>query len=303
MKYRKLEEKLFKFCAYFSASIVVIALLIILGSIAYQGIPAINLEFLLSQEAMRFGPNGKPLLGGAIGNAIAGTFLLVVFSIMLSTPVGIGTAIYLQRYTKSDRFAEYMAFVIEVLSGIPSIVLGVMGFLIFVVIMKSITGGFSLISASLALAILVLPTIERSAEVAIKTVPRELEEASYALGATKTHTLRLITLPYASTGIITGIILGVGRAAEESAVVALTAGYTQFLPEFKVEHQSGFLFGLKIYPFQDLVASLPIAVYHSYEMPQFFPMSQGFAAAFVLILIVMLVNCSTKLIVWRLKSQ
>ena len=303
MKFRKLEERFFKFCTYASVSIVIIVLIIILGSIAYQGIPAISIEFLMSEEAGRLGADGMPVLGGAIANAIVGTFLLCVLSISIATPIGVGTALYLQRYAKNKGFANFLTFIIEVLSGIPSIVLGVIGFFIFVLLLKYITGGYSLLSGSLALAILVLPTIVRATEEAIKTVPRDLEDASYALGATKWQTLKLITIPYALTGIMTGIVLSVGRAAEESAVVVFTAGYTQFLPAFKVVRDSKTIFGLRFYPFQDLVATLPISVYHSYEFPTFFPQSEGFAAAFILILIVIFINCSTRLILWSRKLK
>lgn len=299
MNFRKSEEKFFKVCTYTSAFVVILVLFIILGSIAYQGIPAINLQYLTTQEARHYDVNGRPQLGGAIANAIAGTFLLSIFSVIFATPISVGTALYLQRYAKKSYFTKSLTFLIEVLSGTPSIVLGVVGFFILVILLKYITGGYSLISGSVALAVLILPTIERAAEEAIKTVPRELEEASYALGATKWQTLKMTTLPYAMTGIITGIVLGVGRAAEESAVVVFTAGYSQYIPEFKVVPRDGFLFGLKFYPFQDFVGTLPIAVYHSYEFPTQFPPEEGFAAAFILILIVMFINCLTKLILWK----
>lgn len=293
MKFRKAEEQIFKFLAYASAAITIFTLVAILGSIALRGLPAVNLHFLITSEA------SQPGLGGAIGNAVVGTFLLSVLATVLAAPLAVGTAIYLRRYSKEGPLVKLLIFLIEVLSGTPSIVLGIFGFFIFVYLMKAITGGFSLISGSIALSILILPVIERAAEEAIKTVPQELEDASYALGATKWNTLKLITLPYALNGIITGIVLGVGRAAEESAVVILTAGYTQFMPEFKIVPNEKFLFGLKIYPFQDLVAALPITVYHSFEFPMFYPISEGFAAAFVLILIVMLINGTTKLILWK----
>jgi hypothetical protein len=141
--------------------------------------------------------------------------------------------------------------------------------------------------------------IERSIENAISAVPFELEEGSYALGATKWQTISMITLPTAVSGIITGAILGFGRAAEESAVVILTAGYSQFMPEFTIKSNPNLLFGIKIYPIQDLIGTLPYAVYHAYENSNVIKESNGFAAAVILISIVILVNFSAKFIIIR----
>jgi phosphate transport system permease protein len=207
--------------------------------------------------------------------------------------------VYLKRYAKEGILVRTFGFMLDVLAGTPSIVLGIFGLLFIVYYMKFITGGFSLLAGTIALTILILPVIERAAEEAIDTVPLELEEASYALGAAKWETVRRITVPFALTGILTGVVLGIGRAAEESAVVILTAGYTQFMPEFKILPREGFLFGLKFYPFQDLVAALPITVYNSFMFPNLVPPSEGFAAAFVLIVIVMLINAATRMLLWR----
>jgi ABC-type Fe3+ transport system permease subunit len=138
--------------------------------------------------------------------------------------------------------------------------------------------------------------IERAIEDAIMTVDQSLEEGSYALGATKYQTIRGITLPVALSGIMTGIILGFGRAAEESAVVILTAGYTQFMPELAIRANPKFIFGMKIYPAQDLIASLPYAVYHAYENSNVIPLSNGFAAAFVLICVVLVINLAARVV-------
>ncbi len=156
-------------------------------------------------------------------------------------------------------------------------------------------------SGSIALAILITPTITRSVEEAIHTVPISLEEASLALGANKWQTIARITVPCAASGIVTGIILGVGRAAEESAVVMLTAGYTQFLPNFGIQHSDNLIGGIQVLPLQDMVAILPATVYHSYELGNLVPVSNGFAAAMVLIIIVMAINALARLILWRWK--
>ncbi len=293
MNKRKLEGHIFKAISYIAAAITILALIGILGKITLEALPSLSLYFIITPESK------VPGLGGGIANAIAGTFILSILSTALATPLAVGTAVYLKRYAKPGTLVRAFGFLLDVLAGTPSIVLGIFGLLFLVYYMKFVTGGFSLIAGTIALTILILPVIERAAEGAIDTVPSELEEASYALGATKWDTVRRITVPFALTGILTGMVLGIGRAAEESAVVILTAGYTQFLPEFKVLPREGFLFGMKMYPFQDLVAALPITVYRSFEFPHLIPASNGFAAAFVLIVIVMLINAATRLLLRR----
>jgi phosphate transport system permease protein len=293
MKNRKIEDVSFKIIAYTGALVTVVTLIMILGTIAYEAIPSLNLDFILRSESEVEG------FGGGIANAVAGTILLSVLSPLLATPFAVGTAIYMKRYAHDGIFVRGIGFLIDVLSGTPSIVLAMFGLMILVYSLRFITGGFSLISGVIALAILILPVLERATERAIENVPLEIEEASYALGANKWDTIKHITIPYAFTGILTGLVLGVGRAAEESAVVVLTAGYTQFLPEFKIASHDKLLFGIKLYPFQDLVAALPITVYHGYEFPHMVDRSEGFAAAFVLITIVMLINGIARFIVWR----
>jgi phosphate transport system permease protein len=293
MNYRKTKESFYISLCYLSAILAILILFSILGKIAIEALPSLSLEFIFTPE------NEAKGFGGGIANAIVGTILLSLISTMLASPIAVGTAVYMKRYAKNENLVKIFGFTIDVLSGTPSIVLGIFGLMFFVYIMRPITGGFSLISGSIALTILIIPVIERAAEEAIKSVPAELEEASYAMGATKWETISKITLPYALTGIVTGIVLSIGRAAEESAVVVLTAGYSQFMPEFGITTKEGMLFGIRISPLQDLVAALPITVYHGFEFPHMVSPSESFAAAFVLIVIVMLINGVTRLIVWR----
>ncbi len=293
MNKRTLKGHIFKAISCTAAAITLLALIGILGRITLEALPSLSLYFLITPESK------VPGLGGGIANAIAGTLLLSLLSTALATPLAVGTAVYLKRYAKDGALVRTFGFMLDVLAGTPSIVLGIFGLLFLVYYMKFITGGFSLIAGTIALTILILPVIERAAEEAIDTVPVELEDASYALGASKWDTVRRITVPFALTGILTGVVLGIGRAAEESAIVILTAGYTQFLPELKVLRDDGLIFGLKLYPFQDLVAALPITVYRSFEFPHLIPASNGFAAAFILIVVVMLINAVTRILLWR----
>jgi phosphate transport system permease protein len=293
MNFRIIKGKFFQGISYIAAITTVLILFFIIGKIALEGIPSLSFEFIFTSEA------DMPGFGGAIGNAIVGTLFLSLGSTLLAAPFGVGTAIYLKRYAADSPFVRAFSFFIDVLAGTPSIVLGIFGLMILVFYMRAYTGGYSLISGIIALAILVLPVIERASEEAIDTVSSDLEEGSYALGATKWDTIRKITLPCALSGIMTGIVLGVGRAAEESAVVILTAGYSQFYPEFKISPNENLLFGMKVYPFQDLVAALPITIYHGFEFPHLVSQSESFGAAFVLIVIVMTINIIARLIVRR----
>jgi len=293
VNFNKIEEKIFYAVCAGAALVACLLLFMILAEITIRAIPSLTWYFISTPESM------TPRLGMGIANAIWGSIIISLLATILSIPLALGTAVYLQKYATEGRLTRTFRFFIEVLSGTPAIVVGIFGLLVLVTYFKPITGGFSLLSGSIALAILIVPVIERSIENAIEAVPFELEEGSYALGATKWQTISMITLPTAISGIITGAILGFGRAAEESAVVILTAGYSQFMPEFTIKSNPNLLFGIKIYPIQDLVGTLPYAVYHAYENSNVIKESNGFAAAVVLISIVILVNFSAKMIITR----
>ncbi len=290
--FRAIEEKLFFGLCCSSTLLAAIALFAIIGTILLEALPSLSWYFILTPEAK------TPGLGQGIANAIAGTILLSFFSTLIATPFAFGTALYLQRYAKESKLTRLIRFFIEVLSGTPSIILGAFGLLFFVYYMKYYTGGFSLISGSIALAVLILPVIERALEQAIESVPHDIEEGSYALGADKWQTIARVTIPYSLSGLITGMILGFGRAAEESAVVILTAGYTQHFPEIAIKARDSLFLGVKVYPFQDLVGSLPYAVYHAYENSNVISISNGFACAFILITFVLIINITAKSILW-----
>lgn len=292
---RRFKGKLFVGLSYISALIVVLSLFGIIGTIGYNAIPYMTLDFLLTPESE------VPGFGGGIANAIAGTILLAIFSPAIAAPMAIGTAIYLKKYARDSFLVRSVSFLLDVLSGTPSIVLGMFGLVFLALYMRYFTGGMSLLSATIALAILVLPVIERATENALDSVPAELEEASYAMGATKWETITKITVPCALSGILTGILLSTGRAAEESAVVILTASYSQFFPDLRVLPNKDLIFGLEIYPFQERIGALPITVYHGFEFPHLVSPSESYAASFTLILIVMLINLGTRLLLRRRK--
>ena len=155
------------------------------------------------------------------------TVYTIVISLVIATPIGILAAVYLQEYAKQGRLVKVIRFATESLTGIPSIIYGLFGAVFFVATLKL---GMSIIAASLTLTIIVLPVIIRTTEEALKTVPRTYREGSLALGATKLQTLYKVILPSAMPGILSGVILSMGRIVGESAAIFLTAGTVAAMP-------------------------------------------------------------------------
>ncbi len=201
--------------------LAVVALVAVTGYVVARGLHLINLEFLLTPP--RGGISGE----GGISTTIITTLYLVALVVAISTPLGVGAAIYLAEYAGEQRWVEWARFGVETLAGVPSIIFGLFGYALFVM---ALDFGFSLLSAGLAGACLVLPTIIRASEEAIKAVPREYREGSLALGATKWQTVRGVVLPSALPGIVTGIILTIGRVVSETAVFYVTLGGSYRMP-------------------------------------------------------------------------
>lgn len=202
----------------------------IIGYVLSQGLRVIDLAFLTTRPAG--GVSGE----GGMSTTIVTTLYLVVLTIVIATPLGIGAAIYLVEYAgDASRESKVVALLVraartgvEILAGVPSIIFGLFGFALFVLYLKL---GFSLLSASLSGAALVLPTIIRTSEEALLTVPRSYREASLSLGATKWHTIFNVILPSALPGIVTGIVLSVGRIIAETAIFWVTLGGSYHLPK------------------------------------------------------------------------
>lgn len=212
-------DKKWKSGSYFAliytiSGITLAALLIIMGYILIKGIPNINLTFLTEEpEAM-----GKE---GGILSIILGTLYVTMLAVIIATPIGVLGAVYFNEYAKKGRTIRIIRFFTEVLAGIPSIIFGLFGFAFFVVFLGM---GWSVLAGALTLTVMILPTLIRSAEEALKTVPSSYREGSLALGATKWQTIRTVVLPCCKSGILSGLILGVGRAIGETAAVMLTVG-------------------------------------------------------------------------------
>ena len=196
-----------------SIGIVLAVLAIILSDIIIQGLPAITPEFL-TESPSRLGREG------GIFPAIVGTLCLVFGSIAFALPMGIGAAIYLTEYTRECRLTKFIRAGVDLLNGTPSIVFGLFGFAFLVLYLNV---GVSLLAGQITLGLMILPTIIRTTEEALKSVPQSLREGSLALGATQWQTIRKVVLPPAMPGIITGAILSIGRVAGETAPILFTA--------------------------------------------------------------------------------
>lgn len=226
---RKLIQQLAFGLAWLAGLVAVAILVWILGYVMVQGVQVINLEFLTTRPAG--GVSGE----GGMSTTVVTTLYLVVLTIAIATPLGVGAAIYLVEYAgEAQRESQFVAFLIriartgiEILAGVPSIIFGLFGFALFVVTLKY---GFSLLSAGLSGACLILPVIIRTSEEALLAVPRSYREGSLALGATKWQTTMNVVFPAALPGIITGIVLSVGRVVAETAIFWVTLGGSYRLP-------------------------------------------------------------------------
>jgi phosphate transport system permease protein len=216
----RIEQGIVRSILWLFTSITVLILVFIIFFVLKNGLPVVTLNFLTRNPVEM----GK---AGGIFSTIVGTVALTVLAILIAAPLGIGSAIYLTEYTRENWVTRVIRFGSECLAGIPSIIFGLFGFILFVMKLKF---GWSLLSGGLTLAFMILPTIIRTSEEAIKTVPYAYREVSFSLGSTKWQTVTRVVLPSALPGIATGIILSVGRAIGETAAVIFTAGSALRIP-------------------------------------------------------------------------
>jgi len=217
LKRRKLTNQFISFLLGLAVFLSVLPLFGILWYVLEQGIPGLSLNFFTSIPA----PVGVP--GGGMANAILGTLTLVLVSSIISIPVGLAAGAYLSEYG-DNKLGSTVRFITDVLSGVPSIVTGLLVYGLVVLAM----GRFSAIAGSIALAIIMIPTVTRTTEQMIRLVPQSLREAALALGATESQCLVRIVLPTAARGITTGIMLAIARVMGESAPLLFTAFGSSF---------------------------------------------------------------------------
>ena len=207
---------------YIAAAVVVALLVFLLGYILYRGLPNLTWEFLTSEESVVRDVQG-------IGPAILNTLYVIIATLVVVLPLGVGSAIYLTEYATNRKLVAAIEFATETLAGIPSIIYALVGVLIFA---ESLALGKTLIAGAFTLVIMTLPTVIRTTQESLKTVPQSYREGSLALGSGKWHMIRTVVLPSSVDGIVTGCILAVGRIVGESAVLMYTAGLSTAMQDF-----------------------------------------------------------------------
>ena len=257
-----------------SAAFSVILLAGIIAYVFIKGIRSVNLQFLTTVTSTL----NKTV--GIAGN-IVNTLYIIVITLLIATPVGIGSAIYLNEYAKPGKLVRAIEFTTETLSGIPSIIFGMFGMMFFG---TGLGLGYSILTGSLTLTLMVLPLITRNTQEALKTVPDSYRSGALGMGATKWYMIRTVLLPSAMPGMITGVILAIGRIVGESAALLFTAGSGYLLPK------SGIGFLKKIL---ESGGTLTIQLYLSMAKAEY---SIAFGIATVLLVIVLVINWLTKVL-------
>ena len=275
---RKARGAVLRGLMYFSAALTTILLVAIIGYIFYRGIPYVTWNLLSTVPS---------LLDDNIGILpnILNTVYIIVIALVFSLPIGVGTAVYLNEYASNKKLVRVIELATETLSGIPSIIYGLAGMLIFV---QALNIGTSILAGALTLAVMTLPIIIRTTQEALKTVPDSYREGALALGSGKWHMVRTVVLPCAMDGIVTGIILSIGRIVGESAALLYTAGLANVI----------------LNPLQSIKpgnagATLTVSLYiYAKERGEF---GVAFAIAVILLLITFTINISAKLLAHKLK--
>jgi phosphate transport system permease protein len=281
MKKKKVVQFIGFFLLRVSLYIVLAILLLFLYDIGRKGGGAISWEFV-SQ------PPRRGMTQGGIFPAIMGTFLVTMVTAILAIPLGMFAAIYLNEYAKQTRLTRIIRLSIRNLSGVPSIVYGLFGVILFVNILKF---GTSILSAGLTLGLLTLPWTITASEEALKTIPNSYREGSLALGATKWQAIRTNVLPYAIPGMLTGTVLGLARAAGETAPILFTgaAFYLPYLPKSLSDQ------------FMALPYHLYIMATQHHAIQQVRPLAYG--TALVLIVLVLGLNMTAIIVRYRMRRK
>jgi phosphate transport system permease protein len=261
-------------CAcWLAAAAVVLPLALIVGQLLAKGLPTLTPSFFLHMPK----PVGEP--GGGMANAIVGTLILVGLAALIAVPVGVGAGVWLAEYGRG-RLAAVVRYTADVLAGVPSIVVGVVAYGLVVVPM----GRFSALAGSVALGILMLPTLVRSTEEVVLLVPRSYREAALALGAPRWRTIQEVVIPSASAGIVTASMLAVARAAGETAPLLFTALGNRF---WSVQ-------------LDQPIASLPVFIFDYARSPYEDWNRQAWTGALVLLLLVTLLSALLRITIRRL---
>ena len=275
---RRAYDRILRFLLYFCAALTCALLLFIIGYIFFKGLPHVTWQFLSTQPSFI-----KDTIG--ILPNILNTVYLVGVTLIITLPLGVGAAIYLTEYARNRRLVAAIEFATETLTGIPSIIFGLVGMLFFIQMMGLKTG---VLAGGLTLVVMILPTIVRTTQESLKTVPQSYREGALGLGAGKWHMIRTVVLPGAVDGIVTGCILAVGRIVGESAALLYTAGFGLVLNNFVTALESS-------------SATLTVALYvYASERGE---TDIAFAIATILMLLTLVINLSANLVGRKLKKN
>lgn len=264
---------------YISASLSVLLLLGIIGYVFIKGIRTVSLSFLTTVTS------ALNQTVGILGN-IVNTLYIIVITLLIATPLGVGAAIYLNEYAKPGKLVGMIEFTTETLSGIPSIIFGLFGMVFFG---ETLGLGYSILTGALTLTLMVLPLITRNTQEALRTVPDSYRSGALGMGAAKWYMIRTILLPSSLSGIVTGVILAIGRIVGESAALLFTAGSAYRLPKF-TESAAGNI-GKMFRKIMDPGGTLTIELYLRMQKGEY---DVAFGVGCVLIVIVLGINLLTK---------
>lgn len=270
-----------KVLIYLSASVSILLLVGIMGYVFYRGLGSVDWQFLTTVPSSIKGTFG-------IAGNIINTLYIIVITLLIATPLGIGAAIYLNEYARPGKFVQGIELTTEILSGLPSIIFGLFGMVFFGTTLHL---GYSILTGSLTLTLMVLPLITRNTQEALKTVPDSYRSGALGIGATKWYMIRTILLPSAMPGIITGVILAIGRIVGESAALLFTAGSGYLLPKLG---KNGLGLLEKIL---EPGGTLTIQMYLSMSKAKY---EDAFGIAVVLLVIVLGINLLTKVLTKKL---
>ena len=273
-KRTRIGDNILKVLIYLAAGVAIALLVGIMGYVFVRGLPQVSWQLLSTVQSSLKGTFG--ILGNIIN-----TIYIIVITLIIAAPIGIGSAIYLNEYAKPGKLVRTIEFTTEILSGIPSIIFGLFGMVFFGMTLKL---GYSVLTGSFTLTLMGLPLITRNTQEALKTVPDSYRSGALGIGATKWYMIRTILLPSAAPGILTGVILSIGRIVGESAALLFTAGSGFQLPKN--------LFG-KLF---ESSGTLTIQLYLSMQKAKY---DQAFGIAVVLLIIVLVINLLTRFLTNR----
>lgn len=278
---RKIKDGLAFVMICFSAFVTVTLLAGIITYVFVKGLPGIQWSFLTAVSSAIKGTVG-------IAGNIINTIYITVLTLLIAVPVGIGSAVWLNEYAGRSRWVRLIEFATEALAGIPSVVFGLFGMVFFG---TTLGFGYSILTGSLTLTLMILPLITRNTQEALRAVPDSYREGAIGMGAARWHVIRTILLPSAMPGIVTGVILAVGRIVGESAALLFTAGSGYFLPG----SGSGLLHKIR-----ESGGTLAVQLYLSMSKGQY---DVAFQTAAVLLCIVLSINLLTGLLARRLERN